>query len=65
MDSTYHRPSPLPWTKKTPAHPKLRWNLLDNLVEDDVPITRGLSRLLRAALAGARRPDRSGPDRVP
>jgi hypothetical protein len=46
----------LPWTKKTSATPTSRGNLLDillnNPVEDDVPITRGLSlRELDAAMA--------------
>jgi tetratricopeptide (TPR) repeat protein len=39
----------LPWTKKTPATPTARWNPLDillhNPVEDEAPITRGLSLL--------------------
>jgi hypothetical protein len=40
------------WTKKTSATPTARGNLLDNPVEDDVPITRGLSlRELDAAMA--------------
>jgi hypothetical protein len=41
VDSKYHRPSSLPWTKKTSATPTARGNLLDNPVEDDVPTTRG------------------------
>jgi hypothetical protein len=40
------------WTKKTSATPTARGNLLDNPVEDEVPITRGLSlRELDAAIA--------------
>ena len=33
------------WTKKTSATPTARGNLLDNPVEDDVPITCGRSLL--------------------
>jgi hypothetical protein len=40
------------WTKKTSATPTARGNLLDNPVEDEAPITRGLSlRELDAAMA--------------
>lgn len=45
MDSKVHRPSALPWTKKTLATPTARGNLLDNPGEDGVPITRVLSLL--------------------
>jgi hypothetical protein len=40
------------WTKKTSATPTARGNLLDNPVEDEVPITRRRSlRELDAAMA--------------
>jgi hypothetical protein len=43
VDSTFHRPSSLPSTKQTSAIPTARGNLLDNLVDDKVPITSGLA----------------------